>query len=459
LNRIPVLGGQVVTIMHDAPLSFSFSPDGSQICFVRRLADGSSVMFTSNDDGSNAKEIARRSKPQYYSESEIAWSPNGKTIAAIAGDSSVQKSDKAVAVDVESGHESVIFDKGWSGTDGLAWLPDGSALIGGFIEGANAPTQIWIIPLNGGEPRPLTTDVENYAAIDVSADGQTIVAGQFKDESSLWVQPAGEPTGARPVTNERHHLFKWVRWAGDELVFGSSVGENRDVWMMDTEGGNERQVTANAKTNVMPASSSDGKTIYFCSNRAGKGVFNIYRSDADGQNVTQITAGDGEFQPAVSSDGKWVYYTAGNPDGEDIKRTVWKVAADGGEPVQLTTQPSFYPSVSPDSKFLAFWIKPGEDQKWKVAIMEAASGRIVKYLDIPRANPLSWTPNGDGISFLKNIDGIGNVWTQPVNGGPPVQETKFTSGSIANFDWSAKGELICSRTSRRRDVFLIRNFR
>jgi Tol biopolymer transport system component len=86
-------------------------------------------------------------------------------------------------------------------------------------------------------------------------------------------------------------------------------------------------------------------------------------------------------------------------------------------------------------------------------------GGIEKLLDIPRSNPLGWNPDGTGITFIKTIDGVANIWTQAMDGGAPKQETKFTSDGITNFDWSQKGQLVCSRSSRSRDAFLIRNFR
>jgi Tol biopolymer transport system component len=397
---------------------------------------------------------------EVFAEYEIAWSPDGWSFANLAKNGSAEGGSRLVSVDVETGKETVLSQKEWAGGDGIAWLADGSGIVGGFFESGNSPTQVWLIPIGNGEPRKITSDLENYGSIDISADGQTIIAGQFKDESSLWVQPPGKPDEARPVTNEKHHLFRWVRWLGEgDLVFGSSIGPDRDVWAMDTQGANQRQITSGAKNNIMPAASRDGKTIYFCSNRAGKGVFNIYRTTADGQTVDQLTSGDGEFQPAVSPDGKWIYYTAGNPGGDELKWTVWKLPASGGDPVQLTRQPSFYPVVSPDSRFLAFWIMPTDGQKWQVAIMSVDSGRVEKTLDIPRSNPLGWNAAGTGISFIKTVDDVGNIWTQPIGGGPPAQETKFTSDQTSNFDWSAKGDLVCTRNGRRRDVFLIRNFR
>ena len=459
LDRIPVLGGQIVNIMNDSPQEFAISPDGSKICYVRRLPNGVSSMNVANSDGTGEREIAQRMTPDNYSVYDIAWSPDGMSIADLAHHGE-EDGSKLITIDIETGKETFVSDKSWAGGDGLAWLPDGSGLVGGLNEAGNSPTQVWLVPLKTGEPQKITTDLENYGGIDISADGQTIIAGQFKDESSLWVQPLGKPNESRPVTNEKHHMFRWVRWLGErDLVFASSIGPNRDVWAMDTQGLNERQITSEAKNNIMPAAARDGTTIYFCSNRAGKGVFNIYRTTADRQKIDQLTFGDGEFQPAVSPDGKWIYYTAGNPDGDELKRTIWKIPTDGGCAIQVSAKPSFYPSVSHDGRSIAFWLKQADDQPWKVAIMKADGSGVAKLLDIPRPNPIAWTADDTGITFIKTIDGVSNLWTQPVGGGAPLQETRFTSDQITNFDWSVKGELVCSRTGRRRDVYLIRNFR
>ena len=55
--------------------------------------------------------------------------------------------------------------------------------------------------------------------------------------------------------------------------------------------------------------------------------------------------------------------------------------------------------------------------------------------------------------------GLPNVWTQPIDGGAPRQETRFTAEIIRNFDWSRDGRLLVSRYNKTRDVILIRNFR
>jgi Tol biopolymer transport system component/DNA-binding winged helix-turn-helix (wHTH) protein len=457
LFRIPVLGGNVVKIFDDVGAKVSFSPTGNQFCFVRRVNDSTSIMIA-NVDGTGEASLSSRKMPQYYSDFEIAWSPDGKTIATLAGDRD-KGGSQLIGINTITGEETAIAETRWAGGDGLEWLDDGNAIVAGLFEKGNSPTQVWLIPFPTGEARRITNDTENYGSVGISVAGNVILAGQFKDTSSLWIQPSDVTAAARPVSNEKHHLYKWVRWTGDgKLIYASSIGENRDIYTMETSGNNERQITENARNNIMPVTTPDGKILVFASNRAGKGVFNLYRSNSDGEGVAQITFGDGEFQPAVSADGRWVFYTAGNPDGDPLQRSIWKVPIDGGEPVSVVSKPSFSADASPDGENIACLIKDSVEAAWHIGVVDTRNGSIVKSVDAPFSNVVQWMPDGKGVSFIKTADGVANIWSQDLSGGPPRQMTKFSSDAIANFDWSQSGDLVCSRTSKTRDAFLIRDF-
>jgi Tol biopolymer transport system component len=55
---------------------------------------------------------------------------------------------------------------------------------------------------------------------------------------------------------------------------------------------------------------------------------------------------------------------------------------------------------------------------------------------------------------------VSNIWSQPLNGGKPVQLTNFTTGRIFNFDWSRDGKwLALARGSMTNDVVLISDLR
>ena len=48
-------------------------------------------------------------------------------------------------------------------------------------------------------------------------------------------------------------------------------------------------------------------------------------------------------------------------------------------------------------------------------------------------------PAANAISYIENRKGISNIWVQPIDSGPAQQLTRFTSGRIYSFDWSADG--------------------
>jgi DNA-binding winged helix-turn-helix (wHTH) protein/Tol biopolymer transport system component len=459
LYTIPILGGAATKIIDDPGEKISFSPNGNQFCFVRKGANKESLLFSARSDGSDEKMIAKREAPESYSAFSMSWSPDGQKIAIAGANSTENPGVQILAVDVQSGQEQVISSTRWAGSDGIEWMPDGSGLVAGLFENGGATTKVWFVPYPTGELEMITNDLSNYGSVGITSDGKTVLAGQFKEHSGLWTQERGSAE-ARPVTAEKHHLFKWVRWGeGDRLIFASSVGDNRDIWITSAEGGSARQLTNNARGNVTPIMTPDGNHIIFASNRAGKGIFNLYKADADGRNVSQLTFGDGEFQPGISPDGKWVYYTAGNPDGPALQRTIWKLPFDGGEPKQFLTQPSYLADVSPDGRYVVSWLKQDNEKAWQAAITPTEAAVPQKLFSLPVSNGLRWAPDGKGISYVKTSEAVSNVWTQPLDGSQARPETHFTAEQIVNFDWSASGRLVCSRTFTSRDIVLIRNFR
>ena len=70
---------------------------------------------------------------------------------------------------------------------------------------------------------------------------------------------------------------------------------------------------------------------------------------------------------------------------------------------------------------------------------------------------LRWMPQGDAVTYVNNRGGVGNIWLQPVGGGPPRALTTFDWGQIFSFDWSRDGRLVYSRGMSTSDVVLIRD--
>ena len=135
-----------------------------------------------------------------------------------------------------------------------------------------------------------------------------------------------------------------LTWLPDgRVVYVSRAYGSQDIWLMDQDGKNQRQLTtAETRIDRYPAVTPDGRYIVFVSTRTGNS--NIYRYELNTGEQKQLTSGASEEFPAVSADGKWVIYAATG----SIKHTLWKVSIDGGEPAQLTDKLSTWPDVSPE---------------------------------------------------------------------------------------------------------------
>ena len=137
-----------------------------------------------------------------------------------------------------------------------------------------------------------------------------------------------------------------------------------------------------------------------------------------------------------------------------------KVSSGGGPASQLADYNSSWPSVSPDGKWIACFYFPGQDQPASLAMVPFAGGQPTKVFSLPVTNtpPFLWTPDGRAISFINSVNGVDNVWEQPLTGGPPKPVTHFTSDKIFWFDWSRDGRLGLSRGVDQTDAVLIKNF-
>ena len=75
------------------------------------------------------------------------------------------------------------------------------------------------------------------------------------------------------------------------IVFTSLRDGNPEIYVMDSDGGNQERLTNHPASDAAPDWSPDGTRIAFASWRDGNG--DIYVMDADGKNVIRLTDGPG----------------------------------------------------------------------------------------------------------------------------------------------------------------------
>jgi len=461
LYRIPVLGGSPAKVLDRVFSAIAFSRNGEQFAFVRKNEEDMSLMLASTNGSEQAKTIAVRKQPDGFSTSGPSWSPDGKRIACGIFNGTGAGYSTVVEVPVEGGDSRPIGSEKWARVGRVIWLEDGSGLImTAQPESSSIGTQIWFLPYPSSEARRITNDLNGYGEVSLglTSDSGTIATIQQVNYSSIWITaPNEDESHARQIL--KTNLPETVAWTPDgKIVYASRTGETWDIWMVNRDGSESKQLTADAFIDQQPSVSSDGRYIVFQSNRSGSR--NIWRIDVDGNNPKQLT--DGSYvdeSPVCSPDGRFVIFTSMRSGTSAI----WKVGIDGGAPVQLTNHPSQLPLISPDGKLISYYyLDEQANNQPKLAMIPFEGGESVKRIDLPRTvQPIAfaWLPDGRSIGYLDTGSGILNVWSQPIDGSAPKQLTNFKSEFLTSFAVSRDGKIAAYRFSATRDIVLIKGFR
>jgi serine/threonine protein kinase/Tol biopolymer transport system component len=457
LYQVPVLGGPSRKLIEDAQGPLSFSPDGNRLVF--RRGQNPTKLMIANADGTALQTLATRPTGEIWQ--VPSWSSDGLII--VAGVFSLADNQShLVTVAVKDGAEKPFATSPWRVLTAMSWLPDGSGLV---ISGRDPETklsQIWLLSYPEGAARRVTNDLNTYAGVSLTADGKTLTTIQGDRSSNIWIAPGGDANSARRITSDsgKEEGLSGLGWTPDgRIIHSARVAGTIDLWIVDADGNNSRQLTFKTRNNHSPSVTPDGRYIVFVSDRMSN--YNIWRMDLDGSNAKQLTNTTGAaLQPECSSDGKWVLYTIALAG----KTSIWKVSIDGGDPIQLTSDNSRRATLSPDGKSVA--CEYGEakpDAPLKIAIIPSDGGPPSRLLDFPnllKSSLFRWAADGRGLIYRDSGNRVQNLWSQLLDGGAPKQLTDFKSDQIFSFDWSRDGKnLAVVRGRDGSDVVLISNFR
>jgi Tol biopolymer transport system component len=458
LYQVPFLGGTPRKILAWNGYPPAFSPDGRRVAFVRRT-NGEDSLLTASLDGSGERVLASYKQPLGIHNGLVAWSPDGKTLAFVRN----TPEQVLTSIGAEGGSAQPVAGAHWRGIEDLTWLPGSRhLLVAGIPQVESGPvysfiSQLYEVSLEGGETRPITHDLSKYTEVRASANGKTLVALQQQMFGTLQVATPGKESEARILSTGYQNTdgIGGLAWTPDgKIVYSSDRNGRIDLYEMGADGSNPQRLTSNdaSSRSIFPATSLRGGFIAFAHlDRSGQ--MNIWRMDTDGSNLKQLTHGTYSNLPAISPDGRWVFFS-GSQGGKNVPM---RVPSEGGPASKLSDDDLYFPFVSPDGK----WIACGYlNEGFKMAIVPFAGGPPAKVFPVldTADTPFVWTPDGHAISFKNHVNGVGNIWEQPMSGGPPKPVTHFTSQSIFAFSWSRDGRLALSRGTATTDAVLIKNF-
>ena len=262
---------------------------------------------------------------------------------------------------------------------------------------------------------------------------------------------------------------------GDVIAY--SCQERKNLWyavcVMKVDGSEKRRVT-DRLTTTDPAWSPDGRQIAFTRNE-DVGEFttftdnDVFVMDADGGNVRQLTPeldGSSSSQPAWSPDGRRIAYVRGPSTASAVVAAtplafgeLRVVDAEGGETTPVTRgEPDAAPAWSPDGREIVFvrghdLNKPSGDMD--LFIVDAAGGTPRRLTNTPNSleSAPAWSPDGSRIAFARSSSGsafTGKAAIVVINrnglGESLLLEHKLYSETSYGLSWSPDGRSVAFET-------------
>jgi len=404
-----------------------WSPDGKYIAFQRHAPEKwlSGIYIASSMGGSERKVYTLESGKSIK---EIDWSPDGNSLAFAESDSPGQASTIYLfSLDNFEKRALTFPAKGILGDSDPVFSPDGKSVA--FLRDFLDTQEIFAVPVRGGAPRQITDDKRIILGASWSADGRSLIFSSNRGGPySLWrILASGGKPERLPIGGASWAIRPTVARKGNRLAY-TNLSYVSEIWRAELPAAPGAKLSppekfiGSTELEEGPQYSPDGRRIVFQSTRTGS--YEIWRCDADGSNLVQLTHFQGPLTgtPRWSPDGSQIVFDSrpaghshifvinaegGQPrqvttggtengiadwsvDGKSIyfgssrggSWEIWKIASQGGIPSQLTSHGGFAPEPSRDGKFIYY--AKGRDLPgiWRVSV---DGGEETKILDAPPA--------------------------------------------------------------------------
>jgi len=309
---------------------------------------------------------------------------------------------------------------------------------------------VYVIPIEGGEPTRLTYEPEADIVIGWTPDGNisySSTAGSFTNrQPRLWyVSPKGGLPIRTPVAEAVEASFMP---GGDEIVYNrmNSYGFN---WRR-YRGGTQGKISFfNLKTNAyseLPQGREQSyfpmyakNAVYYISDR-NFGTLNLYKYDLASKKTSQLTQYKDEDIKYPSTDGDSIIFER---DG-----FLYTYAIDGGAIKQLS------PKIASENLSARPYLRPLGNQIANFSISPSGARVVVEargeLFSVPKQGDTrnltqtsgarerfpNWSPDGKSIAYVSDATGNYEVYVQPQLGGAPTQLTTASGLSINNLGYS-----------------------
>ena len=279
--------------------------------------DGNAEIYVMDGDGRNQRRVTVNPAV----DSLPAWSPDGKKIAFVSNRNNVNKDRQQIWVIDADGKNPIRLTDGWVDW-GPDWSPDGTKILYDAHHG----------------PEEHDVALAGLTVMDADGNNKRLLA-----DGGVGVHPTWSPDGTRIA-----------------CISGDRVGKVNQIYVVDVDGQNRRQLTHDFVYKRLPSWSHDGKRIAY----SGDNV--IWVVDSDGENQKQLTWNAAtEEHPTWSPDSESIAFNSFFRD-PGIFVGIYTVDVTNGAVDALQIDPDFgnyapdwlYPGglpVSPEGSRITIW--------------------------------------------------------------------------------------------------------
>jgi Tol biopolymer transport system component len=420
------IGTEVVRRLFETPESESnpaWSPDGREIAFVRARKG----IFSVSHLGGPERQLSD-------SGTHVGWMPDGKSI--LIRDEGSERTFGIYRIDLDTKRKRrLTFPPYGVGDFTFAASPDLRSLA--FVRSERPGIMdLYVVPIEGGTPRRLTDWNAVVSDVVWTADSRELI---YSAVGRLWRIPAygtrirrGSLLADIPATVDRISISR--RGANGTVRIAFRTFHREDVMrlidleapLVDGKLQTGAPIAASTRIDVPNAFSPDGNTIAFTSTRASMTGADAWIVNLDGTGLRRITSLDAPelVVGSWSPDGKSIALDASIAGNGDI----YVVSTQGEKPIRLTFAPDLegLPAWSADSRWIYFASSATGPipEIWRVPANGGPSERVTRGGGFEPRFP----PDGKYLYYLldRPSEGAGNpsrvskLLRMPIAGGDPI---------------------------------------
>jgi Tol biopolymer transport system component/DNA-binding winged helix-turn-helix (wHTH) protein len=404
-------------MVHWEQRALSWSPDGKSLVFPDGAPPSINVLSL---DTLQAHAIT--TPPHVWDgDANPVYSPDGSQIAFIRA---IEGAVRDIYVMPAAGGAPRQITHDRHIVDSLTWTRDGRAIV--FSSDRGGKFALWQVALRGGEPQRLPVGTEDAYQPAISPVDHALL---YTASSATWsilgfrLHTNGEAGRHREalkpaalVSSTEQDSAPSFAPDGSRFAFQSWRSGAQELWIASRDGLTLRQLTWSGRgLTGSPSFSPDGQQVAY--DARPEGHSHIFVVSANSGPSRELTTGNSnDILPRWSADGKFIYF-ASNRSGTWQS---WKVALQGGQPKQVTFNDGYLAMESPDGQWL-YYARSSQPGVWRIPVGGGSETRVLP--QPPDGFWGYWAVTAHGIYYL---DATQPVWRIQLY-DPATQKTSLVT--------------------------------